>query len=98
MFNAYLMMQLFIYIYIYVVYFMFYFTCSPEHKTFHFFTGLNNKDKILLGWRAYKTVELVYTYINISFGIVLKVGQYCFSWLFSTYTSKIYNYNFSSFG
>ena len=28
---------------------MFYFTCAPEHKTFLFFTGLNNKDKYTFG-------------------------------------------------
>jgi hypothetical protein len=27
---------------------MFYFTCSPEHTTFLFFTGLSNKDKYTL--------------------------------------------------
>jgi len=26
------------------VHFTFYFTCSPEHKIFLFFTGLNNED------------------------------------------------------
>jgi hypothetical protein len=33
---------------------MFYFLCPPEHKTFIFFTGLNNEDKILLRQQAYK--------------------------------------------
>jgi hypothetical protein len=31
-----------------------YFTCSPEHKAFLFFTGLNNKDKIPLRQQDYK--------------------------------------------
>ena len=30
---------------------MFYFTSSPENKTFLFFTGLINKDRRLLGWQ-----------------------------------------------
>ena len=37
---------------------MFYFTCSPEHKTFLFFTGLNNKDKRTFGMASLpKTVD-----------------------------------------
>jgi hypothetical protein len=37
--------------------FMFYFTCSPEHKTFLFFTGLNNKDKYIFGMPSFSLVN-----------------------------------------
>ena len=47
---------------------MFYFTCSPEHKTFLFFTRLNNKDKYTFGMASLqKTVgqHLINTYKQI---------------------------------
>jgi hypothetical protein len=44
---------------------MFYFTCTSEHKTFLFFTGLNNKDKYIFGMASLqKQSANIYTVVK----------------------------------
>jgi hypothetical protein len=50
---------------------MFYFTCSLEHKTFHFFTGLNNKDKYTFGMASLqKTVDITEILLKVALNTI----------------------------